>query len=132
MSFSDPIADLITRIRNGHMARKRVVKTPLSKLRRAVLEALLREGYIGGFKVSESSPGMIQAEIELKYVDGAPAISEISRVSVPGCRVYQKINRLGKFYNGLGSFILSTPCGVLLDYEARQQNVGGEVLIKVF
>ena len=132
MSFSDPIGDLITRIRNAQMLGRKTVKTPSSKLRIAILEALEREGYIKGHETKEISPSMRETEIELKYIEGAPVISEISRVSKPGRRVYEQIGKLTKVRNGLGVSILSTSRGVLSDYEARQQNVGGEILIKVF
>lgn len=132
MSFTDPIADLITRIRNAQMIGRKIVKTPSSQMRVAVLEALKREGYILNYTTKEISPWLKETEIELKYVEGKPVISEISRVSKPGRRVYEQISKLSKVRNGLGISILSTSNGVLSDHEARQQNVGGEVLVKVF
>jgi small subunit ribosomal protein S8 len=132
MSTTDPLGDMLTRIRNGQMANMPVVDCPASKLRKNVLEALQREGYIRGF--SESQKGQAQAvlEIELKYSEGTGVIRKIERVSKPGRRVYSGINELGKVFNGLGVWILSTPRGVLSDNEARAQNVGGEVLCRIF
>jgi small subunit ribosomal protein S8 len=132
MSFTDPIGDLITRIRNAQMLGRKIVKTPSSKMRSAVLEVLKREGYIKSYETKEINSSMHETEIELKYMDGVPVISEISRVSKPGRRVYEQIEKLAKVRNGLGISILSTSHGVLSDHEARQKNVGGEVLIKVF
>ncbi len=132
MSMSDPLGDMLTRIRNGQRASKSDVLSPASKLRGNVLEVLKREGYIRGFKQSELKPGIREIKIELKYHDGAPVIREIRRVSKPGRRVYSKIRDLPRVYNGLGISILSTPQGVLSDSEARAANVGGEVLCMVF
>ncbi len=132
MSFTDPIGDLITRIRNAQMLGRKIVKTPSSKMRSAVLEVLKREGYIKSYETKEINSSMRETEIELKYMDGVPVISEISRVSKPGRRVYEQIEKLAKVRNGLEISILSTSHGVLSDHEARQKNVGGEVLIKVF
>ncbi|MEE2968769.1 MAG: 30S ribosomal protein S8 [Pseudomonadota bacterium] len=132
MSMSDPLGDMLTRIRNGQRASKSDVLSPASKLRGNVLEVLKREGYIRGFKQSELKPGISEIKIELKYHDGAPVIREIRRVSKPGRRVYSKIRDLPRVYNGLGISILSTPQGVLSDSEARAANVGGEVLCMVF
>lgn len=132
MSMSDPLGDMITRIRNGQRARKSSVRAPASKLRANVLEVLKREGYIRGYFTTEFRSGIEEIEIELKYQDGAPVIHEIARVSTPGRRVYSKIKELPRQFNGLGITILSTPRGVLSDQEARAQNVGGEVLCRVF
>jgi small subunit ribosomal protein S8 len=132
MSMTDPIGDLITRIRNGQQARKSSVLAPASKLRANVLEVLKREGYIRGFSSAEVRSGVAEISIELKYHEGEPVIREIHRVSTPGRRVYSKIKDLPKVYNGLGISILSTPRGVMSDAEARVANVGGEVLCKVF
>ena len=132
MSFSDPVGDLITRMRNAQMLGRKTVKTPSSKMRIAILAVLEREGYIKGYKTKEVSSNIFETEIELKYMEGIPVISRISRVSKPGRRVYEKIEKLAKIHNGLGISILSTSRGVLSDYEARQQNVGGEILVKVF
>src|SRR5438128_1334202 len=122
MSMSDPLADMLTRIRNGQQARQAVVAAPASNFRANVLEVLKREGYIRGFSREQVRPGVAELKIELKYVDGEPVIREISRISKPGPRVY----------NGLGISILSTPHGVMSDNEARVAKVGGEVLCRVF
>jgi small subunit ribosomal protein S8 len=132
MSMSDPLGDMLTRIRNGQRANKSDVLSPASKLRGNVLEVLKREGYIRGFNEAQLKPGISEMKIELKYHDGAPVIREIRRVSKPGRRVYSKIKDLPRVYNGLGISILSTPQGVLSDSEARAANVGGEVLCMVF
>lgn len=134
MTMSDPLGDMLTRIRNGQSARKPVVSSPASKLRSNVLEVLKREGYIRGFSQSPSEKILNAAElaIELKYYEGEPVIKEIKRVSKPGRRVYAKIKDLPRVYNGLGIAILSTPQGVMSDNEARAANVGGEVLCHVF
>lgn len=132
MAMTDPLGDLLTRIRNGQMARHSRVRSPSSRFRENVLEVLKREGYIRDFRSFEVRTGISELEIELKYSDGEPVIREISRVSTPGRRVYSKIKELPRFYNGLGITILSTPRGVLSDNEARQHNVGGEVLCRVF
>jgi small subunit ribosomal protein S8 len=132
MAMSDPIGDMLTRIRNGQRARMSVVLSPHSKLRSNVLEVLQREGYIRGWSESEMRKGLHELRIELKYHEGEPVIKEIKRVSKPGRRVYTKIKDLPRVYNGLGIAILSTPQGVMSDSEARTANVGGEVLCRVF
>tara|TARA_B100001094_G_C18063407_1_gene736237 strand:- start:150 stop:542 length:393 start_codon:yes stop_codon:yes gene_type:complete len=130
--MTDPLGDMLTRIRNGQQAKKSTVMAPASKLRSNVLEVLKREGFIRGYTQEEVRPGITELTIELKYHEGAPVIREISRVSTPGRRVYSKIKDLSRVYNGLGISILSTPRGVMSDAEARGANVGGEVLCKVF
>ena len=132
MAMSDPLGDLLTRIRNGQMAGKRVVDSPASKLRSNVCDVLVREGYIRSYSVEELRPGVSQILVELKYNDGEPVIKRIHRVSKPGRRVYSGIKDLPRYYNGLGVKILSTPRGVMSDAEARAANVGGEVLCEVF
>lgn len=132
MSMTDPLGDMLTRIRNGQQARKSHIMTPASSLRANVLEVLVREGYIRGYEKVAVRAGVDEFKVELKYHEGRPVISEIERVSAPGRRVYSKVKDLPKFYNGLGIFVLSTPQGVMSDNEARQANVGGEVLCKVF
>ena len=132
MSMTDPLGDMITRIRNGQRARKDTVSTPASGLRANVLDVLKREGYIRDYIRREVRPGIAEVDIQLKYHEGEPVIREISRVSTPGRRVYSKIKDLQRVYNGLGIAILSTPRGVLSDTEARDMNVGGEVLCQVF
>ena len=132
MAMSDPLGDMLTRIRNAQRARMSVVSSPASKLRTNVLEVLQREGYIRGYSESQMRAGIHELRIELKYHEGEPVIKEISRVSRPGRRVYSGIKDLPKVYNGLGIAILSTPRGVMSDTEARAANVGGEVLCRVF
>jgi small subunit ribosomal protein S8 len=132
MSLSDPLGDMLTRIRNAQRARQSRCVAPASKLRENVLEVLKREGYIRAFSTEQVRPGVAVISIELKYSEGEPAIKEINRISKPGRRVYAKIAELPKVYNGLGISILSTPKGVMSDHEARTANVGGEVLCRVF
>jgi len=133
MSMTDTLGDMLTRIRNGQMARMPKVSCPSSRLRKNVLEALVREGYIRGYTEVQQGSNQPDLEIELKYDDQEdPVIRTIERVSKPGRRVYSGIAELGKVFNGLGVSILSTPRGVLSDNEARAQNVGGEVLCRIF
>ena len=131
MAMTDPLGDLLTRIRNGQQARKDSVLTPASKLRTRVLDVLQREGYIRGY-AEEELAGQKGLRIELKYFEGQPAIQHLARVSKPGRRVYSGAQELPRIRNGLGTIIVSTPRGVLSDVEAREQNVGGEVLAEVF
>jgi len=130
-SFSDPLGDMLTRIRNGQRARKSTIVSPASKLRENVLEVLKREGYIRGYERNENE-GKPELNIELKYYEGEPVIKAISRVSTPGRRVYSSIKDLPRVRSGLGISILSTPRGVMSDADARAANVGGEVLCTVF
>lgn len=132
MSMTDPLGDMLTRIRNGGAARKSYVTAPASSLRASVLEVLKKEGYIRDFEKNNIRKGVDEFKIELKYYEDKPVIQEIQRVSTPGRRVYSKVKDLPKFYNGLGIYILSTPAGVMSDHEARAANLGGEVLCKVF
>ena len=132
MSMTDPLGYMLTRIRNGGMAHKSFVTAPASNLRANVLEVLKREGYIRDFESVQVREGVREFKIELKYYEGQPVIKEIQRVSTPGRRVYSKVKDLPRFYNGLGIYVLSTPSGVMSDHEARQANIGGEVLCKVF
>ena len=132
MSMSDTLGDMLTRIRNGQTTNKRVVDAPASRFRKNVLEVLKREGFIRNFEEKQMRPGINFFEIELKYYNGKPVISEIKRVSKPGRRVYSSIKNLQKTYNGLGISILSTPRGVMSDNEAREANVGGEVLCTIY
>ena len=132
MTMSDPLGDMLTRIRNAQGARKTIVVSPASKLRANVLDVLQREGFIRGFSEAELRPGISEITIELKYHEGSPVIKKIKRVSRPGRRVYRKIKDLPRVYNGLGIAFLSTPRGVMSDNEARAANVGGEVLCQVF
>jgi small subunit ribosomal protein S8 len=128
MSMSDPVGDMLTRIRNGQKAGAGTVFCPASKLRANVLAALLREGYIRGYERMEEPDEKPRLRIELKYHEGEPVIRMIRRVSKPGRRVYSRISALGDVCNGLGTAILSTPRGVLSDAEARAARVGGEIL----
>ena len=132
MSLSDPLGDLLTRIRNGQRSGKAVIESPASKLRSNVLEVLKREGFIRDYATEAVRPGVSTLRVELKYAEGQPVIRQIHRVSKPGRRVYSKIKDLPRYYNGLGVKILSTPRGVMSDAEARAANVGGEVLCEVF
>lgn len=132
MSITDTLGDMLTRIRNGQMANMPVVSCPASKLRKNVLEALKREGYIRGYTEVQKGSAQATLEIELKYHEGEGAIRKIERISTPGRRVYAGIGDLGRVFNGLGVWILSTPRGVLSDNEARTEHVGGEVLCRVF
>ncbi len=131
MPMTDPLGDMLTRIRNGQQARKDSILTPASKLRSHVLDVLQREGYIRGY-TEEQVAGQKGLRIELKYFEGQPAIQHLARVSKPGRRVYSGSRELPHIRNGLGTIIVSTPRGVLSDAEARDQNVGGEVLAEVF
>ena len=132
MAMTDPIGDLITRIRNAQQRAKPKVSTPASKLRERVLEVLKTEGYIRGYATVEHGDGRSEIEIELKYFDGAPVIREIARVSKPGRRVYTSVKNMPRINNGLGVTIVSTPKGVMADHDARDANVGGEILCTVF
>ncbi len=132
MSASDPIGDLLTRIRTAQERGKSKVSSPASRLRERVLEVLQQEGFIRGFTTVQQGAGKAEIEIELKYFDGAPVIRELQRVSKPGRRVYASVETLPTVFNGMGISILSTPKGVMSDAEARTQNVGGEVLCTVF
>jgi small subunit ribosomal protein S8 len=132
MSMIDPLGDMLTRIRNAQMRRKNRVSTPGSKLRARVLEVLQEEGYIRGYSATEYGNGRSEFEIELKYFDGEPVIRTIERVSKPGRRVYAAVDKMPRVANGLGVTIMSTPKGVMADYKAREANVGGEVLCKIF
>ncbi|MGA7430854.1 MAG: 30S ribosomal protein S8 [Xanthobacteraceae bacterium] len=131
MPMNDPVGDLLTRIRNAQMRNKSKVTSPGSKLRESLLEVLKNEGYIRGYAVVEKD-GRSELEIELKYFDGAPVIREIERVSKPGRRVYTSVRNMPRINNGLGVTIVSTPKGVMADHDARDANVGGEILCTVF
>ena len=131
MAVTDPLGDMITRIRNGQQAKKDSILSPASKLRANVLDVLKREGYIRGYTEDQNGPAR-ELRIDLKYFEGQPAIQYVQRVSKPGRRVYSGAKDLPKVRNGLGITIVSTPRGVLSDSEAREQNVGGEVLCQVF
>ena len=132
MAVSDPLGDMLTRIRNAQMRNRPKVSTPASKLRARVLDVLREEGYIRGYAEIEYGGGKTEFEIELKYYDGAPVIRDIKRVSTPGRRVYSSVQELPTIANGLGVAILSTSKGVMSDTRARAENVGGEILCSVF
>lgn len=132
MAIIDPLGDMLTRIRNAQMRRKSRVSTPGSKLRARVLDVLQSEGYIRGYSQAEFGNGRTEFDIELKYHEGQPVIRSISRVSKPGRRVYSSVETMPRVADGLGVTIVSTPRGVMADHVAREQNVGGEVLCKVF
>jgi small subunit ribosomal protein S8 len=132
MFVNDPLSDMIARIKNAAMRKRSKVNTPASKLRGRVLDVLQSEGYIRGYALVEEPGKHPEFEIELKYFDGEPVIAEIARISKPGRRVYSSIRDLKPVKNGLGISILSTPKGVMSDSAARDQNVGGEVLCRVY
>lgn len=132
MSMSDPIADMLTRIRNAQQARKSVLNCPFSKLKCAILEVMKNEGYIKHYEEVEVRQGIKEIRVELRYHSNEPVIKKIRRMSTPGRRVYVQSSKIPTYYNGLGVAILSTPNGVMSDAEARQQNVGGEVLCTLF
>ena len=132
MALNDPLGDLIARIHNAQMRNKPKVSSPASRLRVSVLDVLKNEGYIRGYAAVEHTDGRHELDIELKYFDGAPVIREISRVSKPGRRVYVSVRNLPRINNGLGVAIVSTPKGVMADHDARDANVGGEILCTVF
>jgi small subunit ribosomal protein S8 len=130
MSMSDPIADMLTRIRNAQLVEKASVVMPSSKLKVAIAKVLLDEGYIEGFRV-HSGVGAGELELQLKYYAGRPVIERIERVSRPGLRVYRGRDTIPQVMNGLGVAIVTTPKGVMTDRKARQTGVGGEVLCYV-
>jgi small subunit ribosomal protein S8 len=130
--MTDPIGDMLTRIRNGQMAKLSSVGSPSSIFRKRILDVLQREGYIRGYTEEDRGGGQQALTIELKYHEGEAAIRRIDRVSTPGRRVYARIKDLPRVYNGLGISILSTPQGVMSDNEARAAHVGGEILCRVF
>ena len=130
--LTDPIGDMITRIRNAQLRRRSSVATPGSKMRARVLDVLKSEGFIRGYTTTEHTGGRTEFEVELKYFDGQPVIKNIDRVSKPGRRVYVSVDTLPHVMNGLGIAIVSTPKGVMADHEARSLNVGGEVICTVF
>ena len=130
--MTDPISDMLTRIRNGQKAGKIKVAVPASKKHSNILDVLQREGYILGYETEEVRAGVSNLLVELKYFEGEGVIQEIGRVSKPGRRVYSSVSDMPRVHNGLGISILSTSKGVMSDFEARQQNVGGEVICTVF
>ena len=132
MAVTDPIGDLLTRIRNGQLRGLAKVKSPNSRLRARLLDVLKEEGFIRGYTEVEMKSGAREIEIELKYHEGKPVIRELTRISTPGRRVYNAVTELKPHRGGLGISILSTPQGVMSDADARAKHVGGEVLCRVF
>jgi len=132
MAVTDPIGDLLSRIRNGQIRGKAKVVSPNSRLRTRLLDVLQSEGFIRGYAEVEFKDGLKQLEIELKYHEGRPVIRELKRVSTPGRRVYASVKQLKPHRQGLGVSIVSTPQGVMTDTAAREKNVGGEVICQVF
>ena len=132
MTMSDPLGDMLTRIRNGQMAEKSVIECPFSKLRENVCKVLVDEGFIRAYKIEANDNNKKSLRIELKYAEGRGVIRQIDRVSKPGRRTYKGAKDMPRFYNGLGILIVSTPKGVMADHKARDENVGGEVLCQVF
>lgn len=132
MSMSDPLADLLSRIRNGQQAGHPSIECPHSNLRENVCKVLKDEGFIREFKVDARENNKKVLVIELKYEEGRGVIRQIDRVSKPGRRVYSKVAEMPRFYNGLGILVVSTPNGVMADHKARAANVGGEILCQVF
>ena len=132
MSMSDPLGDMLTRIRNAQMRRRSTVLTPGSRLRANVLDVLKSEGYIRDYSTTDYGNGRSEFTIELKYYEGEPVIRRIQRVSKPGRRVYASVDKMPRVADRLGVVIVSTPQGVMADHEAREKNVGGEVLCQIF
>ena len=132
MTYTDPIGDMFARIRNGQMRNLNSVEIPSSNFRKNILEILKNEGYIKDFFIEKTVNNKTSLRISLKYYEGDPVIKEIKRISKPGRRVYSRATSIPKVMNGLGLAILSTPKGVMSDVEARKQNVGGEIICRVF
>ena len=132
MTFTDPIGDMFSRIRNGQLRSLNSIVMPSSKFRKNILEILKNEGYIKDYFIEKNENNKIYLKINLKYYEGYPVIKEIKRISKPGRRVYSKATSIPKVMNGLGLAILSTPKGVMSDTEARKNNVGGEIICRVF
>ncbi len=132
MTMSDPLGDMLTRVRNGQQAGKEIVECPFSGLRENVCAVLKDEGFIRGYTVQEREGNKKYLLIQLKYAEGEGVIRKINRVSKPGCRVYTTVKSMPRFYNGLGILVVSTPQGVMADSKARAANVGGEILCQVF
>tara|TARA_B100000700_G_C14976628_1_gene824201 strand:+ start:633 stop:1031 length:399 start_codon:yes stop_codon:yes gene_type:complete len=132
MTLSDPIGDMFTRIRNGQMRLLNTINVPASNFRSKILEVLKSEGYISNFFIDKKENNKSILRVDLKYYEGAPVIKEIKRISKPGRRVYSRATSIPKIQNGLGLAILSTPKGVMSDHQARKNNLGGEIICKVF
>ena len=132
MTLTDPIGDMFSRIRNGQMRSLSSVDMPSSNFRRNILEILKNEGFIKDYFIEKSENNKISLRISLKYYEGNPVIKEIKRISKPGRRVYSRATSIPRVMNGLGLAILSTPKGVMSDTEARKNNIGGEIICRVF
>ena len=132
MSMSDPIADMLTRIRNGLKAKKTSVVCPGSKFKKNLAELLVQEGFLARVEEQDVRPGIRDLHIHLRYHQGKPAIERVQRISTPGLRVYREVNDLPRVANGLGVAVISTPKGLMTDSQARRQNLGGEVVCSVF
>jgi small subunit ribosomal protein S8 len=132
MSMSDPLANMLAAIKNGQMANKTAITVPASKLKKAVLRVLSNEGYIRNFEETADKEGKPAIKIELKYFEGKPVIKALKRISSPGRRIYTKFDNMPRIYNGLGVVVVSTSKGVISDFEARQQKIGGELLCSVY
>ena len=132
MAFVDPVGDMITRIRNAQMRSLNKVKIPSSKLRAKILDVLKKEGYISDYKMTSEDSNKNTLSIDLKYSNGSPVIREIKRISKPGRRIYARADSIPKIQNGLGVAIISTSKGIMTDNDARNQNIGGELICKVF
>jgi len=132
MTLTDPIGDMFSRIRNGQMRSLDSIEIPSSNFRKNILEILKNEGYIKDYYIEKSENNKINLKINLKYYEGDPVIKEIKRISKPGRRVYSRANSIPRVMNGLGFAILSTPKGVMTDSEARKNNLGGEIICRIF
>ena len=132
MTLTDPIGDMFSRIRNGQMRSLNSIDIPSSNFRKNILKILKEEGYIKDFYIEKSENNKISLKVNLKYYEGDPVIKEIKRISKPGRRVYSRANSIPRVMNGLGLAILSTPKGVMTDAEAKKNNIGGEIICKVF
>ena len=132
MTIMDPIGDMFTRIRNGQMRHLKTINVPSSNFRLKVLEVLKIEGFITNYFIEKNKNNTQTLKVDLKYYEGIPVIKEIKRISKPGRRVYSRASSIPRIQNGLGLAILSTPQGVMTDTEARKNNIGGEIICKVF
>lgn len=132
MTLTDPIGDMFTRIRNGQMRSLNSINIPSSNFRRNILDILKNEGYIKDYYIEKSENNKINLKINLKYYEGNPVIKEIKRISKPGRRVYSRATSIPRVMNGLGLAILSTPKGVMTDIDARKNNIGGEIICRIF
>ena len=132
MTLTDPIGDMFSRIRNGQMRSLHSIDVPSSNFRRNILEILKNEGFIKDYYIEKSENNKINLKVNLKYYEGDPVIKEIKRISKPGRRVYSRATSIPRVMNGLGLAILSTPKGVMTDTEARKNNIGGEIICRIF